>query len=160
MSSRPVLYAAAVVLSSACAAAPQVDTAAEEQAVRAVSQQWLQAETARDAAAIAALFTDDGIVYREDREPVSGSTAIQAYMAQDFADDPQETASWTTDRVDVAASGDLAVEHGTWTSTGGKNGPDNGWYLTQYRKANDQWKVVADMSISTRPAAAPAAPAN
>lgn len=160
MSSRPVLYAAAVLLATACAASPQVDTAAEERAVRAVSEQWLQAEKARDAAAIAALFTEDGIVYREDREPVSGSAAIQAYMAQDFADDPQDAASWTTERVDVAASGDVAVEHGTWTSTGGKAGPDNGWYLTLYRKVNDDWKVAADMSISTRPSTTATPPAN
>jgi hypothetical protein len=50
MSPRPVL-------SSACAAARPVDTAAEEQALLVVSEQWLQAEEPRDAGAIAALFT-------------------------------------------------------------------------------------------------------
>jgi hypothetical protein len=73
--------------------------------VLVVSEQWLQAEAARDEGAIAALFT-------EKRDPLSrGSGAGErkgghrGLQTQDFADDPQEAASWTTDRVDVAASG-------------------------------------------------------
>jgi len=157
--SRTLVSAAAlVVLLSACAAAPQVDVAAEEQAVRAVSSHWLELDRARDAAGIAALFADDGVAYRPHQEPVVGRAAIQEHMARGWRDEPQESESWTTDRVDVAASGDQAVERGTWSSTGASTGPDQGWYMTEYRKVGGEWQVVADMVLTTKPAPAPAAP--
>lgn len=68
---------------AACAAttAPRIDTAAEEQAVRAVSMGLLELVKAKDAAGIAALFAEDGIWYREHGDPLVGPTAIQAYFA-------------------------------------------------------------------------------
>jgi uncharacterized protein (TIGR02246 family) len=144
------------MLLSACATAPQVDLTAEEEAVRAVSARWLQLEGAKDAAAIASLFTEDGAIYRENEEPMVGPAAIQAHMAKEYAAAPQASSSWSTDRVDIATSGDLAVERGAWTATGTPDGDDHGWFVTLYRKVGEEWKVVADMSVSTKAEAAAA----
>jgi len=146
-----------IALSAAACAPPApapADLAAEEQAVRAISMQWLEFENAKDMAAIAALFTEDGTLIREHLEPVVGHAAIEAHLTRDQAENPSGVAHWATDRVEVTASADLAVEYGTWSETGlGPNGTeqDQGRYVTVYRKVNGAWKVAADISLSTKP---------
>lgn len=51
--------------------------------------------------------------------------------------------SFGPDRIEVAASGDLAVERGAYQSP-----TDEGRYVTVYRKVGGAWKVAADMSVS------------
>jgi len=152
MSRMPVLSAvAALLVSSGCATAPAVDTAAEEQAVRAISMHWLELDGAKDAVGIAALFADDGVMYREHEAPIVGTAAIQQHESKNFAEQPQARASWTTDRVYVAESGEVAVEYGSYSVAGLSDGDDSGRYTTVYRKIGGEWKVASDMSISTKP---------
>jgi uncharacterized protein (TIGR02246 family) len=118
----------------------------EEEAIRDVSSRWLELAQAQDAAGVASLFAEDGVVHWEDHPPTSGREAIQAFMARDFAENPSSEGGFAPDRIDVAASGDLAVEHGAF------QGPYNeGRYLTVYRKVGGEWKVQADMSLGTSP---------
>lgn len=157
-------WLALTIVAAACTVgtSSSVDVAAEGQLIRGVSMQWLELEKARNAAAIAGLFTEDGIMFREHQEPVVGTAAIIAYLDGDYAENPNAVTSWTTDRVDVAGGGDVATEYGTWSvANGGPAGSenDNGRYVTSYRKVNGTWKVVSDMSISTKPEeSTPAAP--
>ena len=157
------LVPAVVLALGACAAQsnPTIDLAAEEQAIRAVSMRWLQLEKSKDAAAIAALFTTDGVMYREDSDPATGAAAIQAHLTKTYQQNPNEVVDWATDGVEVAASGDFAVENGTWTvQNSGPSGTteDRGKYVTVFRKIDGAWKVAADMSISTVPAPTPSTP--
>lgn len=154
----PLLFVA--LATAACAAPapapPAIDLAAEEQAVRAISMRWLELQNAGDMAGIAALFTADGALLREGKEPVVGHAAITADLTADKAENPSSVSNWATDRVEVAASGDLAVEYGTWSATGmGADGAgqDQGTYVTIYRKVDGVWLVAADASFSTKPAA-------
>lgn len=155
----PALCAA--ILLSACVsrtAGPQVDVAAEEQAIRDRSMAWLQAAKAKDHAAEAAFFADDGMMFRENDPPQTGPAAVQQAFAAEAAEDPNGTVEWTTDAVHVAASGDLGYELGTYTSNStGPNGPvtDTGKFVTVWKKVNGEWKVAADMSLSTVPEAPP-----
>lgn len=147
-----VLIVAVALASSACApepAAQSVDSAVEEQAIRAISMEWLELDRQRDAAKIAALFADDGRLLLGGVDPVVGAAAVRDFMTKDFEANPQRTIDWRTDRVEVAASGDFAVEYGSYSI---KNGTDRteenrGSYVTVYRKIDGQWKVAADAPV-------------
>jgi ketosteroid isomerase-like protein len=69
---------------------------------------------------------------------------------------PSEVVNWSTDRVDIASSGDMAVEFGKFESkNAGLNGKesDKGTYVTVFRKEKGKWKVTADFVNSTKPQA-------
>jgi ketosteroid isomerase-like protein len=137
----------------ACAqppAAPAVDLAAEEQAIRAASAAWLAAAQAKDWASAAANFADDGVAHPENAEPLVGPAANQASMEAQAAKSPNATISWTTTKVVVAASGDLAYELGTYTSTN-EGEEERGNFVTVWQKTAAGWKVAADMGVSSMP---------
>jgi uncharacterized protein (TIGR02246 family) len=126
--------------------APSADITAEEEAVRATSAHWLQLSTERDAAGVASLFAQDGALVWEDRPPTFGPAAIEDFMRRQFAEAPMAEGGFGPDRVDVSASGDLAVEQGTSQIPNGE-----GRYITVYRKIEGDWKVAADMFLNTSP---------
>ncbi len=135
-------------------AVPAVDIAADEQAIRAISAEWLELARQQDAAGIAALFAQDGRLIWGGQDPVVGPTAIQEFIANDFVANPTQTFDWSADRVEVAASGDLGVEYGTYLNE--NRGPDGaeeerGSYVTVYRKVGGNWQVAADASASVTP---------
>jgi len=125
---------------------PAVDTAAEEEAIREVAASWLELSQRQDAAGVAGLFAEDGAVYWEDRPATSGVDAIEAFMTREFAENPSAEGGFAPDRIDVAASGDLAVEQGTYQALS-----DQGRYITVHRKIGGEWRVQTDMSVSTAP---------
>ena len=126
-----------------------IDLTAEAEAVNETSLRWLEAARSKDAAGIAGLFANDGVIFRENEDPIVGPAAIEAMATGDFEDNPDVVVNFGSDRIEVAASGDLAAEFGTW----GPEGPDDdrGKYMTVYRKVDGVWKVVGDMSLSTKP---------
>ena len=128
-----------------------IDLTAEAEAVNEISQSWLVSALAKDAAGIAGLFADDGVLFWENEEPVVGPVAVEAYMTRNFEENPDRVPDFGSDRIEVATSGDLAVEFGTWGPSGAD--ADYGKYITVYRKVDGVWKVAADMSLSTRPEA-------
>lgn len=129
---------------------PAVDVAAEAAAVQAVSMRWLELAKVDDYAGIAALFTSSGATFSLNEEPVVGPAAIQAAMEADSAQSGEP--NWATDSVLVAASGDVAVEYGSWFGMGAE-GDARGKYITVYRKMAGEWKVASDMVTSTVPEA-------
>lgn len=128
------------------ACAPTVDTAADEEAIRSTAAHWQELDRQKDAAGIADLFAQDGAVYWEQRQPATGPDAIREFMALGFALDPSGEGSFAPDRIDVAASGDLAVEQGSWQGSG-----TSGRYMTLHKKIDGVWKVAGDMSLSQAP---------
>jgi hypothetical protein len=44
-----------------------------------------------------------------------GTTATQQYLESDFAQNQAAVVEWTTGHVDVAPSGELAIQRGTWS---------------------------------------------
>ena len=127
--------------------APTVDVAAEAQAVRDRSAQWLEWARAKDAAAIA-----DGIFLEHaetifDGEIHQGRAAILASIESEQAEAPDFTITWTTSRVEVAASGELAYERGSWTfdpDGDGEAPEEHGEYLTIWKKADGTWSCAVD----------------
>lgn len=153
---RTVFLALAGVMVAACAApapqAPAVDVAAEEAAIRAISASWLEADRAKNADGVLSHFAPDGRVAWSGDAPATGHDAIRALLEKNWAAEPGAMTTWSTDEVHISAAGDMAVEQGSWSTTGtGADGmgSDQGKYLTYYRKTDGAWKVVADVSTSS-----------
>ena len=134
-----------------------VDIAAAQQAIKDRSAAWMQAMQAKDAASVAGSFYSKEAMVAYDGSVSRGRAAIQAGLENDFASSPETTVSWTSDAVNVAASGDMAYELGTMTRDADGAGPQpavNGAFVTVWRKFDREWYAVADAGTEAAPPAA------
>ncbi len=155
---------AVITLMSGCAAkkdeapaAPAIDIAAEEQAVRDRSMEWMKFVAAKDAAAIGSGILAANSVNMYDGVINEGAAAVQAASEANYAAQPNLTVTWTTDEVHVAASGDLAYELGTTTEDAdgaGEAAPTSGRFVTVWTKADGTWRAVVDAGTQRKPAEA------
>lgn len=149
-----ILSLGIILLGLSAFAQPKPDLKSEEQAVRALSKNWLELTRKHDAAGCAALFADDGVSYGMNQDPFVGPAAIKKHFADQDMKSPKADVNWSTERVEVAASGNMAVEYGKYdVKNMGPAGTDSdqGKYVTVYRKVNGTWKVAADIGTSTKP---------
>lgn len=152
----------ALLLVTGCAKGPAVDVAAEEQAIRARSADWLALAQSKDSAAIAdGIYASDAATLF-DGEIRKGAADIEAGMVADMAAAPDAAISWTTDEVHVAASGDLAYERGSFTldpDGAGEATPRSGEFVTIWAKVDGTWRAMVDAGTARKAeeAAAPAA---
>jgi uncharacterized protein (TIGR02246 family) len=132
----------------AAAAPPAVDLAAEEQAIRTRSAEWMNYANAKDAASIANNMMTPDAVTIYDGNVMRGTAAIQAGMEKEGKDMPDALITTTTNSVKVAESGDLAVEFGDISfdpdGAAGKKPATSGSYVTVWEKTDGQWKSIAD----------------
>ncbi len=139
--------------------APAVDLAAEEQAIRNRSGEWMNYANSKDAASIAnGIFAADGVLISDDKAH-KGSAAIQAALEAQMKKNPDALVSWSSDQVRVASSGDLAVETGSFTADldgeKGKKAAIQGSFATAWAKVDGQWRAVSDAGAENAAAAAP-----
>jgi uncharacterized protein (TIGR02246 family) len=145
------------LLLSGCATAPRSpDPAADEKAIRDLAARWQQALLARDAAAQASMFAPDGVSYHDGQEPLVGPAAILAWESRSAKQHPKAKITSTTDRIEIAASGDLAVQTGEGRLTSlGEHGEDQNVhrqrFVTVWKKVNGQWKVAHDIAVNITP---------
>ena len=129
------------------AAAPAVDLAAEEQAIRARSAEWMNYANSKDVATIVnEVYAPDAIVIY-DGNVRRGSAEIQASAEKDKAASPNSVISWTTTSVRVAASGDMALETGDVVldvDGDGKKPATQGTFVTTWVKIDGKWRALAD----------------
>lgn len=129
---------------AACTQAPPDTTAADTAALQALSDQFLAAFNAGDAAAFESQYTDDAVLMPPDGSVVEGGAAIVQGMAEFFE---SYTASQTSTVDEISVFGDLAVARGTWNvrqapAAGGAEEVRNGKWLTVSRRQVDgSWKV-------------------
>ncbi|HLN56150.1 MAG TPA: SgcJ/EcaC family oxidoreductase [Bacteroidales bacterium] len=132
----------------------RADVAADEMAVKEISKNWLNMERSHDMDGILQIFADDAVVYTRNSEPLKGKEAIRQNYLEERQKNPNMEVDWTTERVDVASSGDMAVEYGKFTvknSGPDGKGSDEGNFVTVYKKIDGKWKVVSDIGSSTKP---------
>ena len=138
--------------------APAVDLAAEEQAIRTRSGEWMNYANAKDAASIAnGVFASDAVLI-SDEKAHKGPAAIQAAMEADMKANPKALVSWSSDQVRVAESGDLAVEIGSFTfdpDGDGRKPAVQGTFVTSWVKADGQWRALTDAGGENAAAATP-----
>lgn len=127
-------------------AAPVVDVAAEEQAIRNRSAEWMNFSNAKDIASVVKVYSPDVItVY--DGTVQRGVAEVQAGAEKGLKDNPDSVIAWSTTGVRVAASGDLAVETGNITidpDGEGKKPATTGVFVTAWEKVDGAWRVMAD----------------
>jgi len=131
---------------------PVVDTAAEAQAIRDLSAQWLAWSQAKEASAIAGILAPDAVTIFDGEFHV-GPAEIEANAEKNFAEAPDAMIAWTTDEVHVAESGDLAYERGSWVydkDGEGEAPPESGQYVTIWKKVDGQWKVAVDAGTTIK----------
>lgn len=139
----------------------KVDTAAEEQAIRAKETAWMAAYNKHDAAALAGQYEDEGSLASAGTAIMTDAASRRAFL-YGFAADPALKVEFASDRIIVAKSGDLASSRGhyrfTYTDPATKKPKsESGTYVTVYRKGADgSWKAVEDMTTPGPAAAAPA----
>lgn len=132
------------------------DLAAEERAIRDADARWLKAAQAFDAAGEGAVFASDGVSYREHVPPLVGPAAYQAYVTKFRADNPKLKSNWSTNTIQLAEAGDMAVQTGEYHVTGlGPKGDreDRGAFVTVWKKVGGEWKVAYDIGSTTMPEA-------
>ena len=150
MRKRNILAAAAMVVLAGCQKpAPKVDTAAIANELKHAEAKWNRAYAERDAATLADAYAGDAVLANPGAPLVTGSDAIRKETAA-FAADPNLRVQFASDRIQVAASGDLAYTRGHYTLTmtdpeTNKPVNSNGNYLTVWQKQGDgTWKAVED----------------
>jgi uncharacterized protein (TIGR02246 family) len=161
-----VILAATLLALVACAKTPAPDTAAADaDAIRAVTVDWNKAYNSGDGARVAALYAEDAVLMAPGAPSARGKASISEYYAKDaaaFAAAGLTVADAPTS--DVAQSGDLAWQSGTYTSTDRSGATvDAGKFLTVFQRKDGKWMIVRDTwnSDAARPAetASAAAPA-
>ncbi len=131
-----------------------VDTGADEQAIRGHVDRWLQLVKAKDAAAIAELYAEDGAVMPPNAPIGKGRAAIQQTWAS-MMGTPGFDLTFTPEQILVSSAGDMALDRGTYRLTVAPDGAsqtDTGKYVVVWRKIGSEWKVAADIFNSDLPA--------
>ena len=133
-----------------------VDTSADEQAIRGHVDHWQQLVKAKDAAAIAALYTEDGAVMPPNAPIGKGRAAIQQTWTS-MMQTPGFDLTITPEQIRVSSSGDMALDRGSYGLKVAPNGTaqtDTRKYVVVWRKVGGEWKAAADIFNSDLPASA------
>lgn len=125
----------------ATAAAPQDEGAAKD-AIAKVRAAWMDAANRKDAAAVAAMYTDDAVMVGTDAPPASGRSEIQNGLGQMLPTSNIQS----IDSRELVVSGDDAYDFGTYrqqmTPPTGPAKTINGYYLVTLKRQSDgSWKL-------------------
>ncbi|MFL6774401.1 MAG: YybH family protein [Sphingomicrobium sp.] len=133
----------------------KADVAAISDAIKADEKAWsdeFQAKP-RSLEALVGHYAPDAFFIAPGVKPTTGIADIRNVYAEGLKD-PNFNIRFAADKVDVAASGDLATSHGrfteTYTDPATKQAKsESGTFLTVYRKQNDgSWKAVEDWAVA------------
>ena len=142
-----------------CTTAPPPDTTAEDsQAIKAVSKQWVDAFNRGDAAAVAALYTEEAKRLPPNSPMIVGMESIQAFIQAALDAGAGELQATL---IELHVNGDMAYEVGEYTLTiqpeEGKAISDSGKYMEIWKRVNGSWKIIADIFNTSLPLPVPEA---
>jgi uncharacterized protein (TIGR02246 family) len=146
----------AILFTAACAeqtakqpAAPPDTRKADEAAIRAASADWSKAAAAKDLDKAVSYYAEDAVFLVDKGALVKGKNSIRMAW-KDLLAPEAPTLTFETSFVEVARSGDIGYEYGTYelTTPNKKGQPkvEKGKYATVWKKqADGSWKAVTDI---------------
>jgi len=153
-----IAAASALLWSAGCGQGPGTakapDRAAEIQKIDELRNRFMAAYNSGDAAAAAALYTEDAVIMPANEPAAEGHQAVHESLQRELAQSPAKI-SITPQETEIA--GDWAYERGqaviTTTPKGAKDAVDlSAKYLVILRRQPDgAWKVHRDMSNLNTP---------
>ena len=168
MSTALVTTAALSIVLGGCSKGNESATAAANsqdavQAIKSDEAKWNKQFAAKDQEGLVAHYSDDAFFVAPGVAGTQGSTPIRQVYAT-ASTDPAFEVHFSSDKIDVAKSGDLASARGKFSEkyTDKKTGKvmsDSGSYITVYRKQDDgSWKAVEDFAAADPDSTKPVAP--
>jgi uncharacterized protein (TIGR02246 family) len=145
----------ALVANAGCGAQHKVNLSTEEAAIRRTDAGWLAAASAHDLDRILPFWADDATILAPGTPAIVGKDAIRKYVSTSFAT-PGFSITWTTGKVEVARSGDLAYSYGTdritLNTSDGKSVREENRAVAVWKKQPDgSWKCVMDVMTPAAP---------
>jgi uncharacterized protein (TIGR02246 family) len=137
---------------------PRVNAARVIDAIRADEVKWNADWKSGDPGRVTAHYAPDAVLMVPGEAPVSGLEAIRA-GTQKSMDDPAFSLTFSSDKVEVAKSGDIAISRGSFkesaTDPASKAKVDAaGTFVTVYKPQTDgSWKAVWDIATPGEPVA-------
>ncbi len=140
-----------VLLFVSCERAPE-DTAEVRQAIEAVNKQLEDAFSKGDAAAAAALYTEEARVLPPNGPTLVGREAIQNFWQTNI---DAGVSDFKITALEVGVARDLAYEIGEYALTiqpeEGEAIRDQGKYVVVWKRENGEWKLDVDIFNSNMP---------
>ena len=132
------------------ASAPVDTRAQDEAAIRAAAGGWGQAIAEKNLEQTLSYYADDAWVLPQNEPIAKTADQRRSVWAAFFAMPGASNMEGDIARIEVARSGDLAVEYGTFAMTmndkSGKPVTQNEKFVVTWRKqADGKWKVIADI---------------
>ncbi len=123
-----------VLLMAGCMQAPQADL----EGLKAMVDVSQSAFDARDPAAIAAIYAEDGTMMSPNSETMTGQAAIEDFWMEFLASGNDPGVAKVTD---VYAHGDVGYEVGTYAVTDPGGAIDEGKYVRIWRHGDGKWQL-------------------
>jgi uncharacterized protein (TIGR02246 family) len=148
---RTICLISLVLLAATCLVAGPVE---DEAAIKSLFDKHIAAFNAGDAAAVAALFTDDGEMIPPDRAPLAGKNMIQWGMNIAF---DLFTAKIGETSLHVELAGDSAYTRRAYTiaitatTSGAELEITANWLEILKRQPDGSWKIAIEMVNSNQP---------
>ncbi len=145
----PGLILCATLIAVPSAALGQADSGAEA-AIKEGAIAWQTGWNSGDGAALAEMYVADAIVMPPGGDALEGREAIQAGLQA--AIDQAGGSQLAIKPGEVMASGDLAIEVGTFVETAADGShADHGKYVAVWKNVDGSWKIVRDIWNSSMP---------
>jgi len=130
-------------------ASPVLAQMSPKAAIEAVNKQFSAAVEKKDAAAVAALYTDDAIVLPPNLTMVKGRADIKN-LFEGFLASGIKGIAFTT--IEVESFGDTAIEVGEFVLTGPDGSvADRGKSVVVWKRIKGQWKLHRDIFNTSLP---------
>lgn len=123
-------------------------------AIQSAGSEMEKAIAAKDVAACVSFYRDSAVMFVPNAPAFVGKDAISAAWKQLLAA-PSVMLTFPTMKIDVARSGDLAVERGSFRAvtkdSKGKTSTENGELVMVWQKQSDgSWKILADTNADLK----------